>query len=66
MRTIDADRLKRDLCNPQSIRCLLSCTNEKDMYYALKRQIDEQPTVRQRNKKVEKQLDWIARNSSGL
>ncbi len=66
MRTIDADNLKRDLCNSQSIRGILSCTSEREMYYILKRAIDEQPTVSQRRKKVEKPLDYIARNSSGL
>lgn len=65
MRTIDADRLKRDLCNSQSIRGLLSCTSESDMYYLLKKVIDKQPTVG-KMKKVEKPLDWIARNQSGL
>ena len=66
MRTIDADRLERDLCNSHSIRGLLSCTSESDMYYLLKMAIDKQPTVGKRAKRVEKQLDWIARNQSGL
>ena len=65
MRTIDADRLERDLCNSHSIRGLLSCTSESDMYYLLKKAIDKQPTVG-KMKKVEKPLDWIARNQSGL
>lgn len=65
MRTIDANRLERDLCNSLSIRGLLSCTNESDMYYLLKMAIDKQPTVGKRTKK-EKPLDWIARNQSGL
>lgn len=51
MRTIDADRLERDLCNSRSIRGLLSCTNESDMYYLLKMAIDEQPIVGKRAKK---------------
>ena len=36
------------------------------MYYILKMAIDKQLTVGKRAKKVEKPLDWIARNSSGL
>lgn len=66
MRTIDADELKREICSSQFIRGILACKSESDVYYALAMKIDKQPTVSQRHKKVERPLEWIARNQSSL
>nr|DAE33452.1 MAG TPA: hypothetical protein [virus sp. ctQ5V6] len=53
MRLIDADELKKELYQQWFMDILLTQRNSEDMFYALAKKIDEQPTAYDVDKVVE-------------
>lgn len=45
MKLIDADELKKELCQQWFMDILLTQRNREDMFYALAQKIDKQPTA---------------------
>jgi hypothetical protein len=53
MRLIDADELKKGLCQEWFLDILLTQQGKEDMFYALAQKVDEQPTAYDVDKVVE-------------